>query len=697
MKRFLLLITSIIPIIAVSLLISPPKAFASDQNPATCSDANMHTAITGASSDGDTITVPAGNCDITTAWVITKGITINCHAGRDTVFADKASHAAPTIQINSGSANFHINNCKFVQGNDAPPTNQTETWLSIDGTATRWEFNNIQIGADIDHPLSAVRIFNNDAGCNYGAIHNSTIYVYNEMMLVGQPACNSNIVGNGSWAANTDFGSLDAAYIENNILSTNGAVSNAAIVDTIDGARLVVRLNTIDRLEVGGHGTESGQDRRGSRKYEVYGNVADHTNGNPLNGDFPEFVNLRGGTALIFHNTLTGYLTAVEGFNFRANNAYPPFHGSDDKPAAVGQSAYDDLDGTVYATGMHNGANGASLVLTDSGGSFAAYKPTLTSLPGGQEYTGGINFSICNTTKNWCTAIVDATTTTITGMQDINLTDACNVGICTGGHMTWATNDVYQVLKARSVLDGAGRGKSITFTSSGGVGTHPSPISAALNDLDPTYAFDNTGTNVDGYTASRNYDPYVQNGRDIITDKPTSPNKVHPSGTSLPATCTAPTDWFWKTNGTNWNDGSNSNYTGDGDGYKCLITNTWTKVYTPANYPWNGSSSPALISVSASSGTQGNSNLSLTFTGSSTNWVNGTSVASFSGTGITVNSTTVSSSTAATVSITIASNATTGTRDVTMTTGAEVVSLSNYFTVIPSAVGIGAGRLRLGR
>jgi hypothetical protein len=60
-------------------------------------------------------------------------------------------------------------------------------------------------------------------------------------------------------------------------------------------------------------------------------------------------------------------------------------------------------------------------------------------------------------------------------------------------------------------------------------------------------------------------------------------------------------------------------------------------------------------------------------------------VLSFSGTGVTVNSTTVTSPTSATANITIAAGATPGFRDVFVTTSAEVAALLNGFNVLGGA------------
>jgi hypothetical protein len=72
--------------------------------------------------------------------------------------------------------------------------------------------------------------------------------------------------------------------------------------------------------------------------------------------------------------------------------------------------------------------------------------------------------------------------------------------------------------------------------------------------------------------------------------------------------------------------------------------------------------------------------LSVAVTGVFSNFLQDSTVASFSA-GITVNSTTVTSATQATVNITIAGNAGGGARSVTMTTGVEVATLTNGFTV----------------
>lgn len=94
-----------------------------------------------------------------------------------------------------------------------------------------------------------------------------------------------------------------------------------------------------------------------------------------------------------------------------------------------------------------------------------------------------------------------------------------------------------------------------------------------------------------------------------------------------------------------------------------------------------GKGNPAVVSLNPNVGQQGMVQLDVYVTGSNTAWVNGTSVASFSGTGITVNSTTVNDASHAVVNVTIAAGATISARDFTMTTGAATDTLAASFTV----------------
>ena len=94
---------------------------------------------------------------------------------------------------------------------------------------------------------------------------------------------------------------------------------------------------------------------------------------------------------------------------------------------------------------------------------------------------------------------------------------------------------------------------------------------------------------------------------------------------------------------------------------------------------------PTLSSVAPNTGQQSQQNLSVALTGYFTNWVQGTTTASFRA-GITVASLTVNSATSATAVVNIDPAAATGARNVTLTTGSEVDTLANGLTVNPGPV-----------
>jgi hypothetical protein len=92
---------------------------------------------------------------------------------------------------------------------------------------------------------------------------------------------------------------------------------------------------------------------------------------------------------------------------------------------------------------------------------------------------------------------------------------------------------------------------------------------------------------------------------------------------------------------------------------------------------------PVVASIAPSSGSVGQT-LDINITGLNTNFVNGTTTAVF-GTGITVNSVTVTDATHADANITIMSNQSAGFHDVVLTTGTETAVMRNGFYLTPPA------------
>jgi hypothetical protein len=109
---------------------------------------------------------------------------------------------------------------------------------------------------------------------------------------------------------------------------------------------------------------------------------------------------------------------------------------------------------------------------------------------------------------------------------------------------------------------------------------------------------------------------------------------------------------------------------------------------TSANVAFAGSNTASLIvnpqatigSVNPTGALAGQT-ISVAIVGAFSNWLQGSTQASFGGAGVTVNSTSVTDATHASANITIAAAATAGARTVTMTTGLEVAPLANGFAI----------------
>ena len=115
-------------------------------------------------------------------------------------------------------------------------------------------------------------------------------------------------------------------------------------------------------------------------------------------------------------------------------------------------------------------------------------------------------------------------------------------------------------------------------------------------------------------------------------------------------------------------------------GARTVTLTTGAEVATLANGFTVTNGTPVLTLVNPNTGQQGQQNLSVAVTGQFTHFVQGTTTASF-GAGITVASLTVNSATSAIAVINLSASAAAGARNVTLTTGAEVATLANGFTV----------------
>jgi hypothetical protein len=119
-----------------------------------------------------------------------------------------------------------------------------------------------------------------------------------------------NPPGSTSWEEEMSFGTADAVYIEDSTF-TWGSGSDGA-TDCTDGGRYVFRHNVVEGVTVGNHGMDSRP--RSCLQMEIYDNTF-----LPSPHSVYLAVQSRGGTAVVFNNTIDGvYWVGIGVTNYRS-------------------------------------------------------------------------------------------------------------------------------------------------------------------------------------------------------------------------------------------------------------------------------------------------------------------------------------------------------------------------------------------
>ncbi len=473
----------------------------------------------------------------------------------------------------------------------------------------------------------------------YGVIYrNNFQFIGNSRPVTvwGLPAAVTDY-GDTWWSLNTNFGTEQFLFVEDNNISYNSAGFERGAMDAFGGARYVARFNTNLNSNYQGHGTESSGRARSTRAMEIYRNSQTANFGGAQTA-----VNNRGGTMLFWDNTLTGYGAA----NFQLNcdrNTYSSGGWTVNIPAsgltlgtpwghADGRSEWDVNDaGVPNATGTIDSYTSATRTINVAGSPYSADQYngyTFRRVPGATQpsvvtsITTG-NPTIINTSAahgfvtgqtvlfNGLT-ITSSPTFSVTTQYPITEVDADSFSIAvnssaasdqagfvyngaasqiddtttgtlllhvpTNGTMTFVAGESFEINKITHGLDCPGRGSTTSSFFMGGLGPPLSFPSGNDQTLDPIYEW---GNRTDGsfLTASgqvgAGYFIIRQNEHFYMeSDGGTG------EGTSLPAMCSVGQGYFKTDEGT-WNQVDAN----QGRFYTCTAPNTWTLTYTPYTYP----------------------------------------------------------------------------------------------------------------
>lgn len=284
-------------------------AHATTRTAATCNAADIQTQV-NASSDGDIVQIPAGNCTWSTAVTVTVGITIQpVPAAVVTLTMNEvlASCGTLTVTADTGASFFFTGFNVFGAGIPgvcpAPitvtTTASTKTYRIYGNT---FDDNSPTAGAviirhtGIGPGLIDSNVFNTHT-CNDETIHN---------WGSGTPTDGS------TWTTDVVPGSLLMLFVESNIYNHILATptSNSCVTSSISqyyGSRTTIRYNTYNNgYYIDAH-MGNATTGTGARWWEIYQNTSTLP-GTQSGQQFHQgtYFNLRGGSGLVYNNHSTG-------------------------------------------------------------------------------------------------------------------------------------------------------------------------------------------------------------------------------------------------------------------------------------------------------------------------------------------------------------------------------------------------------
>lgn len=306
-------------LLALGLLMSSMAAHAATYTAASTSSADVTTAI-GLSSDGDTVIVPTGSATWSSTVTVTKGITLFGGGGTNgvTTITQGGSAGQCILSLVPVNKSVTVKGFTWVEAN---ADSATAGFIVIDGSFVRFCSNTVINATGAGGGIS---VFGTDI---YPGLFDN-----NNCSFAGNNILNIFGTGTGSnaWTQGTTYGTTNYFYIEHNVVNSSDTTVYLpdGFVDCYGGAKFVVRYNNLTNSTFGWHGTDSG-GYRAPHSYEVYGNTFTFTGANPPY--WGDVINSRGGTGLVFSNTLVNWLAGGEGHSaflmqyYREDTSYSPW------------------------------------------------------------------------------------------------------------------------------------------------------------------------------------------------------------------------------------------------------------------------------------------------------------------------------------------------------------------------------------
>lgn len=247
----------------------------------SCSSTDVQTAVTAATA-GDTVLIPAGSCTWSTSVALEKAIHVRGASAASTTIAVSTPDtgvlyiASSNVEIShltlSGGARIQVNAGNDWRIHDMVFTSASTafTALFVRGTT----------------PTSMPR----------GLIDSST-FLNGRVLVHGYPGIGSgDLTGTTHWSSALGLGTNEAVYVEDNTFTFTEFYN---VFDCEYSGRIVFRYNTVADSYLETHSVQGFS--RACRKWEVYENTIAQSGESIFRPIF-----FRGGTGVIFNNTVTG-------------------------------------------------------------------------------------------------------------------------------------------------------------------------------------------------------------------------------------------------------------------------------------------------------------------------------------------------------------------------------------------------------
>jgi hypothetical protein len=481
--------------LAVVLLLAVP-AEAIIVNAASGSFVNVSSAVASAPA-GSTVLIPPGTNVWTQTLNLNNGVSIKGSGTNQTVIIDEESRAnnGGQIFILTGNPIYltELSNLQLCGGVTNTSPNYFGAVVCSVTTATSWR---------IDHVL-----FNGLYAKNIATYGNAFSVIDHNIFLMRAIAIEDNgyvdgdQFGDQSYVLPPTYGlnSSNCLYIEDNFF-TNIIGGQAGASDGENGARVVFRHNTVCNEYFANHGTETGGRSRSERSFEIYDNAFNFSPSAP-NYPYWTIANIRGGSGVIFSNTVNGYTSIVGLRDFRSTDAYCgqwyPFGG------ATGTNPWDSNSPTLYLSGTSSAPAGSGF-LQVAGANWAINQ--------------WVGYTLVNTNSGYFSPV---------NSNSVNTMYYLGLGLVQSHPpMTFNTGDHFKLYLVYATLDQPGRGSGDLLVDDGmdannneyvintsfGVPAYPREA------LEPIYCWSNTLNGV--LTGMASPYPNIQTGRDFYNNTP---------------------------------------------------------------------------------------------------------------------------------------------------------------------------------